>query len=230
MDSRQKMLETVIVGIVFLLMCTTTSHAGHSSVRAVAENRGVIGLNHAVTVNNRTFDIEVVKFDLTGNCQLRVELQNKGSVLSKEQHRNSTLQIGQDTPISLSVIDPGLRLCTKNGIAIYIKAKPILKETNMNVNLTLFNGTRKNWTKTLKPTCARARLESVRTRNIDLKKGNSGHLPGSSRMINPQPEPPGKHVKPSTGSSKMINPQPEPPGKHGMINPQPEPPGKEIKH
>ncbi len=44
----------------------------------------------------------------------------------------------------------------------------------------------------------------------------------NSKMINPQPEPPGK-VK-----YKMINPQPEPPGKikHKMINPQPEPPGK----
>ena len=230
MKGRQRTLETAVIGILFFIMFTASAYAGKAHTPAGAASRGVINLHHAVAVDKKTFDIEVVRFDLTGNCQLRLELQNKGSVLTKEQHRNSTLQVGQDTPLSLSVIDPGRRLCAKNGTAIYLVAKPIAKETNMKVSLTLFNGAKKTWTRMLRPTCGKARLETVGKGNTGLQKGGSGPVPGSSRMINPQPEPPGKHG--------MINPQPEPPGRHvkpvsgssRMINPQPEPPGKEMKH
>lgn len=77
-------------------------------------------------------------------------------------------------------------------------------------------------------------------------------VPGSDKMFNPQPEPPGKGkelpaVQSTTprvpGSDKMFNPQPEPPGKDKQLpavqrklptapgsetelNPQPEPPSK----
>ncbi len=240
MKSRQRTVETAVIGVMFFLICAATSQA---NAPAGAASRRVINLHHTVAVEKKTFDIEVVRFDLTGNCQLRLELQNKGSILTKEQHRNSTLQVGQNTPFSLSVIDPGRRLCAKNGTATYIEAKPIAKETDMKVSLTLFNGDKKTWTKMLRPTCGKARLNSEGKRNTGLQKGGSGPVPGSSRMINPQPEPPGKHgminpqpeppgrhVKPVPGSSKMINPQPEPPGKQRMFQPQPEPPGKEMQH
>ncbi len=80
------------------------------------------------------------------------------------------------------------------------------------------------------------------------KKGASS-APGSDKMFNPQPEPPGEPIKEtssglsSPGSKRMFNPQPEPPGEpiketgsglsspgsKRMFNPQPEPPGSPIR-
>ena len=67
-------------------------------------------------------------------------------------------------------------------------------------------------------------------KSTDLQKNKIKHKirrrftrPGGKRMINPQPEPPGKSGQPKSkgkhvapGSTKGFNPQPEPPGMPGQ--------------
>ncbi len=235
-------VRAVITGICVIFLSTLLAYAGPPRLPVNRVNPRVLKAHPGVTMPKKIYKIEIVKFDLTGACRVRLVLQNKGTDLTVAQHGKSTLKVGQNQPISLSKLDPGKHLLKKGGTATYMEAKPLLKETNLTVEVTLFNGSKRSWTKLLKPTCKRPHLETgniasgIKRREMK-RKTSPVPAPGASKMFQPQPEPPGKPFRPLVGqqsikkTNQIARKKSAIPihGSNKMFQPQPEPPGQPMK-
>ncbi len=242
MKKRTKIMKGVIIGISVIFFTILMAHAGPPRPTVTKVKPGALKAAPSATVPKKIYKIEVVKFDLTRGCRVRLVLQNKGSGLTSAQHGKCTLKVGHGPPISFSSLDPAKRLCKKGGTITYMEAKPLLKKTNVTAVITLFNGSKRSWTKLLNPTCPRPHFEMKK--HIPGKKATQPKrkispisTKGSTRMFQPQPEPPGKPLKPQVGfhaskkaqhlaSRKAGIPVP---GGNKMFQPQPEPPGQPMK-
>ena len=237
-----KTIRPLIIVMSVIFLSTLLAHAGPPGPHLNKVNPRVLKGHPGATMPRKIYKIEIVKFDLTSACRVRLVLQNKGSDLTVSQHGKSTLKVGQNQPISLSKLDPGKHLLKKGGTATYMEAKPLQKETNLTAEITLFNGSKRSWSKLLKPTCKRPHLERKNLTSSMKKKKKKRQTspvapPGSSKMFQPQPEPPGKPLRPLAGRqsikktrhiAKRKSAMPIP-GRNKMFQPQPEPPGRPMK-
>lgn len=109
------------------------------------------------------YSMAIENFSLTSQCQVTFTVRNTGANLSVDQHKNSSIKIGQGAPMSLATFDPGGKLRTKGQTMIYLQNDPITKDTNMSVVVTLFNGKKITQSKLLKPTCEKPVLMTPTT-------------------------------------------------------------------
>ncbi len=103
----------------------------------------------------KVYSIDIESISMTSQCQFKFKLKNTGADLTDNQHRNCSVKVGQDQNpgMSLATFDPGGRLKKKGETITYLENTPLTEDTNVFVEVTLFNGTQTSKQKLLQPTC-----------------------------------------------------------------------------
>ena len=106
----------------------------------------------------KIYSIAIQSIRLTSQCRLKIKLTNTGADLSTDQHKNSYVKVGQNLPISLVNFDPDGRLKKNGQTATFTENEPLTEDTNISIEVTLFNGIKTSKQKLLRPTCASLKI------------------------------------------------------------------------
>ncbi len=170
-QTRTFCINLLILGLIFMLSSISFAGTPPPIKRTIKPTPTVqpqprmvpIAVVHSMAIQN---------IELTSQCQLKFIVRNTGANLSVEQHKNSSIKIGHEQPVSLAAFDPTGRLRMKGQSITNLNNQPLTKNTNIKIVVTLFNGKKTTASSFLKPTCTSP------TVSLPVK-------PGTAAKINP---------------------------------------------
>lgn len=153
-----RVLSIICVIAGFMLLFSPSGFAGppmemKRTIRQPAAQTPVIQEKKVKQPVEKIYSISIDDISLTSQCQLKFILKNTGTDLTNDQHKNCSVKVGQNSPIPFTSLDPGGRLKTKGQTITYLENDPLTKDTNIAIEVTLFNGAKKTKQKSLHPTC-----------------------------------------------------------------------------
>lgn len=132
-------ISLMVVGMIFML-----SSIGFAGDRPAVKRT----ISPTPTVQPQPVNIPVLlahsmaiqNISLTDQCQLKFLVKNTGANLSADQHKNSSIKIGNQATTSLAIFDPAGRLRTSGQSITNINNQPMTKATLITIVVTLYNG------------------------------------------------------------------------------------------
>ena len=142
----------LVMGLIFLLSSMSFAVTRPAVQRTITPTPTVQPQPGAIPVLP-AHSMAIQNISLTSQCQLKFIVRNTGPNLTADQHKNSSIKIGREQPVSLAVFDPASRLRTGGQSITNINNQPLTKGTNITIVVTLYNGKKTTMSKFLQPTC-----------------------------------------------------------------------------